>query len=224
MWYLAYGYDGLTTPVRLNLDDEMSSPNVSGADSQPESNKDRGKTRKTGGDDKDNNTKGKSGTDNRIKNNTDDVTDPPRKLNRGPKLYRENDVDWRMFIPPLPQHSGYPRGWVLLSDALLAIPLSVFCQIITISYKIEDLSAYLQHPRKRHLLLRNLPKRMREQLLHDRKYVFAFHELCTRLCYMGLMSFGPQHVSNWVIAALHVVQQFVWTFIFFFSRSYISTY
>ena len=172
MWYLAYGFDGRSSPIPTNLEEETDASNISGADSQPE-------TITNGINFKE---KGK-----------------PRK---GPKMYRDSEVDWKMFVPPLPQHSGYPQGWVLISDALLAMPLSIFCQIITINYKVDDLSSYLEHPKKRHLLLRHLPSRMRQQLLHGRKYIFCFHEFCTRLCYMGLLSFGPHHVSINVICVV----------------------
>ena len=178
MWYLAYGFDGRSSPILTNLDEEFDSSNISGAESQSDSTAHNGNN-------SNNNHKNSNGNNN---------SRQKQKSRRGPKLYREREVDWRMFVPPLPQHSGYPQGWVLISDALLAMPLSVFCQIVTINYKVEDLSAYLEHPKKRHLLLRHLPSRMRRQLLHGRKYIFSFHELCTRLCYMGLLSFGPHQV------------------------------
>ena len=182
MWYLAYGFDGRSSPIPTNLDEEADSCNVSGADeSQPETSiLEEDPLKKEDPND--------TFASSLIKQRSS-------HRHRGPKLYRENELDWRMFVPPLPQHSGYPRGWVLISDALLAMPLSIFCQIITINYKVDDLSAYLEHPKRRHLLLRHLPSRMRQQLLHGRKYIFGFHEFCTRLCYMGLMSFGPHHVS-----------------------------
>ena len=183
MWYLAYGFDGRASPIPTNLDEEFDNSNMSGAESMQETSivVDDGVQ---GG-----NKAGNTATEDPFKGY------PQKKQRRGPKMYRDSELDWKMFVPPLPQHSGYPEGWVLISDALLAMPLSVFCQIITINYKVDDLTAYLEHPKKRHLLLRHLPSRMRQQLLHGRKYIFCFHEFCTRLCYMGLMSFGPHHVS-----------------------------
>ncbi|XP_048869314.1 general transcription factor 3C polypeptide 1-like isoform X3 [Brienomyrus brachyistius] len=102
-----------------------------------------------------------------------------------------DEMSWRRFIPPMPLHRGYSCGWALTSDILLSLPLSIFIQIIQVSYKVDDLELYLNDPVKHHYLIRVLPGRMKKQLLYKRKYIFSFCESLQRLCYMGLLQFGP---------------------------------
>ncbi|XP_072568646.1 general transcription factor 3C polypeptide 1 [Paramormyrops kingsleyae] len=102
-----------------------------------------------------------------------------------------DEMSWRRFIPPMPLHRGYSCGWALTSDILLSLPLSIFIQIIQVSYKVDDLELYLNDPVKQHYLIRVLPGRMKKQLLYKRKYIFSFYESLQRLCYMGLLHFGP---------------------------------
>ena len=95
MWYLAYGFDGRSSPIPTYLEDETDSPNFSEADSQPESTTTTTPpppptTTTTEEDPKPESASGKA------KENL-----KPRK---GAKLYREGEVDWKMFVPPLPQH------------------------------------------------------------------------------------------------------------------------
>ena len=61
-----------------------------------------------------------------------------------------------------------------------------------ICLQIKGLEDYLQDPVKRHIILSQLPARMRNQLLHERKYIFTFYEICTNLAQMGLLSFGKR--------------------------------
>ncbi|XP_030636150.1 general transcription factor 3C polypeptide 1 [Chanos chanos] len=106
------------------------------------------------------------------------------------KVYVDED-SWRRYIPPLPVHRDFGSGWALTSDVLISLPLSIYVQIIQISFKVEGLEEYLDHPMKQHYLIRFLPSHMKRQLLHKRKYIFSFHESMQRLCYMGLLQFGP---------------------------------
>uniref|UniRef100_A0A8C1XUU2 General transcription factor IIIC subunit 1 n=1 Tax=Cyprinus carpio TaxID=7962 RepID=A0A8C1XUU2_CYPCA len=57
--------------------------------------------------------------------------------------------------------------------------------------KVEGLDQYLKDPVKQHYLIRFLPSEVKRQLLHKRKYIFSFHESLQRLCFMGLLQFGP---------------------------------
>ena len=38
------------------------------------------------------------------------------------EIFHKN-LSWKTFIPGLPQHTGWTKGWVLMCDALLRIPL-----------------------------------------------------------------------------------------------------
>uniref|UniRef100_A0A1B6C3M8 GTF3C1 extended winged-helix domain-containing protein n=2 Tax=Clastoptera arizonana TaxID=38151 RepID=A0A1B6C3M8_9HEMI len=101
-------------------------------------------------------------------------------------------VDWMMFIPPLPNHGGYGKGWCLLSDVILRLPLLIFLQLVNINYEVPDLYDYLNHPIKKYLLVKNVPLHLKEILTFHRKFVHTIHELITRLCYVGLIQLGSQ--------------------------------
>ncbi|XP_004623195.2 general transcription factor 3C polypeptide 1 [Octodon degus] len=102
-----------------------------------------------------------------------------------------DDVSWMRFVPPIPVHRDFGFGWALVSDILLSLPLSIFVQIVQVSYKVDNLEEYLSHPVKQHTLIRFLPRPIRQQLLYKRRYVFSVMESLQRLCYMGLLQFGP---------------------------------
>ncbi|KAK3530680.1 hypothetical protein QTP86_031897, partial [Hemibagrus guttatus] len=102
-----------------------------------------------------------------------------------------NDLSWKRFVPPLPVHREFGCGWALTSDALISLPLSVYVQIIQINFKVDGLEEYLSDPVKQHYLIRFLPSSIKTRLLHRRKYFFSFYESLQRLCYMGLLQFGP---------------------------------
>ncbi|NXJ27927.1 TF3C1 factor, partial [Dicrurus megarhynchus] len=102
-----------------------------------------------------------------------------------------DDLSWMRYIPPLPVHREFGFGWALVSDILLCLPLSVFVQIVQVSYKVEGLEDFLNDPLKKHTLIRFLPRPVRQQLLYKRRYIFSVVENLQRLCYMGLLQFGP---------------------------------
>lgn len=102
-----------------------------------------------------------------------------------------DDASWMCYIPPIPIHRDFGYGWALVSDILLSLPLSIFVQIVQVSYKVDNLEEYLNHPLKQHTLIRFLPRPIRQQLLYKRRYIFSVVENLQRLCYMGLLQFGP---------------------------------
>ncbi|KAM6166644.1 general transcription factor 3C polypeptide 1 isoform 2-T2 [Erethizon dorsatum] len=102
-----------------------------------------------------------------------------------------DDASWMRYIPPIPIHRDFGFGWALVSDILLCLPLSIFVQIVQVSYKVDNLEEYLNHPLKQHTLIRFLPRTIRQQLLYKRRYIFSVVESLQRLCYMGLLQFGP---------------------------------
>lgn len=67
------------------------------------------------------------------------------------------EVSWKMFVPPLPKHGGWPEGWALMCDILLGLPLSIFAKVHNITFIIPELEPYLNHPIKKHFLVKNLP-------------------------------------------------------------------
>lgn len=52
------------------------------------------------------------------------------------------EMGWKMFVPPLVKHNGFTEGWILLSDCIYRMPLSVFVKINNISYEIHGKSNY----------------------------------------------------------------------------------
>ncbi|XP_063171074.1 general transcription factor 3C polypeptide 1 [Candoia aspera] len=106
------------------------------------------------------------------------------------KVYVD-DASWMHHIPPLPVHREFGHGWARVSDLLLCLPLSIFVQIVQVSYKVDNLEDYLMDPLRKHTLIRDLPRSVRQQLLYKRRYIFSVMESLQRLCYMGLLQFGP---------------------------------
>ncbi|EPY79532.1 general transcription factor IIIC, polypeptide 1 [Camelus ferus] len=102
-----------------------------------------------------------------------------------------DEASWTRFVPPIPVHRDFGFGWALVSDILLCLPLSIFVQIVQVSYKVDNLEEFLSDPLKKHTLIRFLPRSIRQQLLYKRRYIFSVVESLQRLCYMGLLQFGP---------------------------------
>ncbi|XP_004439572.1 PREDICTED: general transcription factor 3C polypeptide 1 [Ceratotherium simum simum] len=102
-----------------------------------------------------------------------------------------DEASWMRYIPPLPVHRDFGFGWALVSDLLLCLPLSIFVQIVQVSYKVDNLEEFLNDPLKKHTLIRFLPRPIRQQLLYKRRYIFSVVENLQKLCYMGLLQFGP---------------------------------
>ncbi|XP_062533981.1 general transcription factor 3C polypeptide 1 [Armigeres subalbatus] len=103
---------------------------------------------------------------------------------------------WKLFIPPLNMYESYGQGWALLTDITLRLPLSIFCQICTFGFYTKELDHWLNHPIRQHMLVKQLPKGIRLQLFRKRKYIFNIFELCQKLCYAGLIQFGPQRLKD----------------------------
>ncbi|XP_076652647.1 general transcription factor 3C polypeptide 1 [Halictus rubicundus] len=128
-----------------------------------------------------------------LRNNDFNITDD--LIEEFSTIYTK-DVSWKMFVPPLPNYTGWPRGWTLMCDVLLRLPLSIFLKLHYISYVIPELDDYINHPIRKHYLVRELPLEIRNTLLYERKYIFNIHETVTRLCYIGLVQFGPQKLKE----------------------------
>lgn len=83
-----------------------------------------------------------------------------------------------------------------MCDILIRLPLSIFVKVYNIPYVIPDLESYLDHPIKKHFLVKDISPFLRNILLKSRKYIFVIHETITRLCYLGLVQFGPQKLKE----------------------------
>lgn len=111
-----------------------------------------------------------------------------------PQIFR-NEISWKMFIPALPEHN-WLKGWALVCDIILRMPLSVFVKLYNISYDIPELEIYLNHPIKKHYLLKHLPATIRNILFHKRKYLHSIYENICNLCYVGLLQLGPRNFKE----------------------------
>ncbi|XP_014229864.1 general transcription factor 3C polypeptide 1 [Trichogramma pretiosum] len=106
------------------------------------------------------------------------------------------EIGWKMFVPPLPDHRGYPKGWCLMSDVHLRMPLSMFVKLHNVNSDADGLKELLDHPIKRHMLVKDVPTSLRDMLYFKRRYIFSIHELASRLCFIGLLQFGPQMLKE----------------------------
>ncbi|KAK0177379.1 hypothetical protein PV328_001440 [Microctonus aethiopoides] len=108
----------------------------------------------------------------------------------------DTQISWKMFIPPMPIHSGWPEGWALFCDILLRIPLSLYLKIYNVPFILPDLNYYIKNPIRQHYLIKDLPSQLRNALLMKRRYIYNIHEIIMRLCFIGLTQFGPQKLKE----------------------------
>lgn len=106
------------------------------------------------------------------------------------------EVSWKMFVSPLNPQRDYENGWGLLRDIIHRLPLILFVKFTRAAQGTDELNEFLQHPIKCNYLLHFLPGRLREQLLQGRKHVFVIQELCKKLCWCGLLQFGPARTKE----------------------------
>ena len=55
-----------------------------------------------------------------------------------------------------------------MCDVLLRLPLSIFVKLVNLSFEVENLEDYLNHPVRRHYLIKHLPYRLRSKLMFNR--------------------------------------------------------
>ncbi|CAG9861769.1 unnamed protein product [Phyllotreta striolata] len=107
-----------------------------------------------------------------------------------PPIYSD-EIGWKMFVPPLPKHTGWPTGWALLCDIIPRFPLSVFLKLYNCSFEDDELLGLLNHPVKRFYLVKDLPEAQRRVLFYKRKYSCWMYEVLSHLVFCGLAQFGP---------------------------------
>lgn len=107
-------------------------------------------------------------------------------------IYYKKELCWKTFLPPIMQHINWPKGWTLISDLLVRLPLEYFVKCCSVTIKLPELENFTKHPIRQYFLVCNLPPPIRTGLLFRRKYIFQVHDIVTRLCYIGLVQFGPQ--------------------------------
>lgn len=106
------------------------------------------------------------------------------------------EISWKMFVPPLNPQRDYKNGWALIRDVIHRIPLILFVKFTRAAQETKELQEYLNHPIKCNYLLHFLAPKLRVSLLQGRKHVFVIQELCKRLCWCGLLQFGPSRTKE----------------------------
>lgn len=108
----------------------------------------------------------------------------------------DDELGWKMFVPPLVKHNSFDDGWCLLSDCIYRMPLSIFVKVINIAYEIKGLNEYISHPIKKHFLVKDIPVNLQQMLFSRRKYIASLHELLRRLICIGLVQAGPHRAQK----------------------------
>lgn len=106
------------------------------------------------------------------------------------------DINWKMFIPPLNPQFGYENGWGFLRDIIHRIPLILYVKFTRFGHSVPEINDYLAHPIKSNYLLHFLPQKVYSKLTQGRKFVQAIVEICKRLCWMGILQFGPMRTKE----------------------------
>ncbi|XP_031625024.1 general transcription factor 3C polypeptide 1 [Contarinia nasturtii] len=106
------------------------------------------------------------------------------------------EIGWKMFIPPLIKHNGFDQGWCLLSDCIFRMPLSIFVKVVNITLEIKGLNEFIEHPIKKHFLVKDIPINLQKMLFARRKYIAALHDLLRRLICIGLVQAGPHRAMK----------------------------
>lgn len=106
------------------------------------------------------------------------------------------DINWKMFIPPLNPQFGYENGWGFLRDIIHRIPLNLYVKFTRYGNAVPEINEYLTHPIKSNYLLHFLPSKVFSKLTQGRKFVQAIVEICKRLCWMGILQFGPMRTKE----------------------------
>lgn len=63
--------------------------------------------------------------------------DPACNTDPDSLLVYVDEASWKRYVPPIPVHKDFGFGWALVSDILLCLPLSIFVQIVQVSYKVQ---------------------------------------------------------------------------------------
>ncbi|KAK6747193.1 hypothetical protein RB195_000421 [Necator americanus] len=97
------------------------------------------------------------------------------------------------FLPPLPSFNDTARGWFMLQDLLISLPLSALVLIAHISRKVDKdlMLSYLTDPIKRHIPVGCLPNAIRIPIMKDQKLVRQVEHVLLTLCALGLMAIAP---------------------------------
>ncbi|VDK52770.1 unnamed protein product, partial [Cylicostephanus goldi] len=103
------------------------------------------------------------------------------------------------FLPPMPPFTDIPRGWFMLHDFFVAMPLSVFVSIAYVNRNVDQkekrksfqrklLLSYLCDPIKRHIPIGCLPHDLRLAILKDKKVARQIEHILLTLAAMGLVA------------------------------------
>lgn len=106
-----------------------------------------------------------------------------------PNIYSK-ELDWRAFVEPY--NSSTSKGWGLLSDLILKMPLAVMLTLFNIEFKLPELREVMLHPVKRYLTVSQAPTSVRAMLTYRRTYAYAIYQTAVNLAYIGAIQFGQR--------------------------------
>lgn len=187
LWYIVYGHPLHKTPPQSRVSDNTLTELA--AESETPMPPDGCPTESVPATDRNSDVDPKTNPSSKADEIGQYVSDQGTEKN--PQTVYVDEALWVRCVPPATVHSEYGPGWVLVSDILLCLPLSIFIQIVQVSYKVDNLEDYLDDPIKKHTLIKYLPRSIRQQLLYKRRYVFSVFQGLQKLNCMGLLQFGP---------------------------------
>lgn len=81
--------------------------------------------------------------------------------------------------------AGRTPGWLIMSDLLVRMPLSLYVKILRVGGTSPELWQYLHHPVRKHFLIKDLPFSVRQCLFNRKHYFNSFYHDIKRLCFIG---------------------------------------
>ncbi|KAG8182951.1 hypothetical protein JTE90_003329 [Oedothorax gibbosus] len=106
------------------------------------------------------------------------------------KFVYHDSMTWKRYVPPLPDYGH--NGWFLITDIYSRLPLSLFTMLVHFKRELRTVEDYLKNEETANYLIKFLPNDLRNGLLRKRKYICSVNEAIRILCYMGLVSIGPE--------------------------------
>lgn len=103
----------------------------------------------------------------------------------------------------IPQFQDAERGWFMVRDLLLGMPVSVFVLLVKLKERVAGLQEILDDPERRHIPLADLPVNIRLQLF-NRQTSLIIEWMCLLLSAMGLMRVAPPFQNKHNIMGPHV--------------------
>ncbi len=97
------------------------------------------------------------------------------------------------FVPPLNRLEAatnpIENNCIFIGEIFSHMPVSIFCSLIAINHYVPELVRLLKHPKKRHILVKDLPPEIIAPLIYERKYLRRILSILQLLACLGLVTF-----------------------------------